>query len=193
MLALFLDHYGVRSVLFNSEPEVRRHPKGSTHNSRTMEHHRRLGIAQTIRDLSLPLDRPTDVSYYTRLTGWELGRIRMPSEADKRRAVANSAATDQIPEPLLRANQMYVEAFLLEHARSAPEHHGPLRLAGRQVRGRRRRRHGRGRSRPAAARGKPGARNISSAATAAAASCAARWRCATTASPSSTRRTTAAA
>ena len=45
MLALFLDLYGVRSVIFNSEPEVRRHPKGSTHNSRTMEHHRRLGIA----------------------------------------------------------------------------------------------------------------------------------------------------
>ena len=58
------------------------------------------------------------MSYYTRLTGWELGRIRMPSEAEKRRAVAASAATDQIPEPLLRANQMYVEAFLLAHART---------------------------------------------------------------------------
>jgi 2-polyprenyl-6-methoxyphenol hydroxylase-like FAD-dependent oxidoreductase len=120
MIALFLDHYGVRSVIFNSEPEVRRHPKGSTHNSRTMEHHRRLGIAPRVRDLCLPINRPTDVSYYTSLTGWELGRIRMPSEADKRRAVANSAATDQIPEPLLRANQMYVEAFLLAHARTRP-------------------------------------------------------------------------
>jgi 2-polyprenyl-6-methoxyphenol hydroxylase-like FAD-dependent oxidoreductase len=120
MLALFLDYYGVRSVVFNSEPEVRRHPKGSTHNSRTMEHHRRLGIAPQVRDLCLPINRPTDVSYYSTLTGWELGRIPMPSEADKRRAVAASAATDQIPEPLLRANQMYVEAFLLEHARRRP-------------------------------------------------------------------------
>ena len=49
MLSLFLDFHGVRSVIFNTEPEVRRHPKGSTHNSRTMEHHRRLGIAQQIR------------------------------------------------------------------------------------------------------------------------------------------------
>ena len=57
MLALFLDHYGVKSVLFNGEPEVRWHPKGSTHNSRTLEHHRRLGLAQTIRDFSLPADR----------------------------------------------------------------------------------------------------------------------------------------
>jgi 2-polyprenyl-6-methoxyphenol hydroxylase-like FAD-dependent oxidoreductase len=120
MLALFLDFYGVRSVVFNSEPDVRRHPKGSTHNSRTMEHHRRLGIAPRVRDLSLPMHRPTDVSYYTTLTGWELGRIPMPSEAEKRRAVANSAATDQTPEPLLRANQMYVEAFLFAHARTRP-------------------------------------------------------------------------
>jgi len=120
MLALFLDHYGVKSVLFNGEPEVRWHPKGSTHNSRTMEHHRRLGLAQTIRDFSLPPDRPMNVSYYTRLTGWELGCVRMPSEAEKRRTVAQSAATDQIPEPILRANQMYVEAFLLAEARRRP-------------------------------------------------------------------------
>jgi 2-polyprenyl-6-methoxyphenol hydroxylase-like FAD-dependent oxidoreductase len=120
MLALFLDRYGVRSVIFNSEPQVRRHPKGSTHNARTMEHHRRIGIGPQVRDLCLPINRPTDVSYYTSLTGWELGRIPMPSEADKRRAVAASAATDQVPEPLLRANQMYVEAFLLAHARTRP-------------------------------------------------------------------------
>src|SRR5215471_21001382 len=120
LLALFLDLYGVRSVIFNSDPEVRRHPKGSTHNSRTMEHHRRLGIASRIRDLSLPINRPTDVSYYTRLTGWELGRFCLPSEAEKRRAVAAEATTDQIPEPLLRANQMYVEAFLLSYARTRP-------------------------------------------------------------------------
>ena len=120
MLALYLDHYGVPSVIFNSEPEVRRHPKGSTHNARTMEHHRQLGIAPQVRDLCLPINRPTDVSYYTRLTGWELGRIPMASEAEKRRAVAASVATDQTPEPLLRANQMYVEEFLLAHARTRP-------------------------------------------------------------------------
>lgn len=120
MLALFLDFYGVRSVIFNSERQARRHPKGSTHNSRTMEHHRRLGNAPRIRDLSLPINNPTDVSYYTRLTGVELARIRMPSEADKRRARDAAPATDQIVEPLLRGNQMYVEGFLLDHIRSRP-------------------------------------------------------------------------
>jgi 2-polyprenyl-6-methoxyphenol hydroxylase-like FAD-dependent oxidoreductase len=120
MLALQLDHYGVGSVLFNTEPEVRPHPKGSTHNARTMEHHRRLGIARQIRALGLPPDRPTDVSYFTRLNGYELARLRMPSEAEKQRTVAESSATHQVPEPILRANQLYVEQFLLEYARSRP-------------------------------------------------------------------------
>jgi 2-polyprenyl-6-methoxyphenol hydroxylase-like FAD-dependent oxidoreductase len=68
----------------------------------------------------LPPDRPTDVSYFTRLNGYELARLRMPSESEKQRTVAESPSTYQIPEPLLRANQLYVEQFLLEHARSRP-------------------------------------------------------------------------
>ena len=85
-----------------------------------MEHHRRLGIARQIRALGLPPGRPTDVSYFTRMNGYELARLRMPSEEEKQQAVAASEATDQVPEPILRANQLYVEQFLLEHARSRP-------------------------------------------------------------------------
>src|ERR1043165_843644 len=79
MLALFLDFYGVRSVLFNTEDVTRWHPKGSTQGSRTMEHFRRLGIAAEIRKLGLPPDHPTDVAYFTRFGGTELARLRMPS------------------------------------------------------------------------------------------------------------------
>ena len=85
MLALFLDRHGVRSVVFNTEPEVRFHPKGSTHNARTMEHYRRLGFAEAVRKLGLPADHPTDVAYFTRFNGYELARLRMPSAAEKRR------------------------------------------------------------------------------------------------------------
>ena len=60
------------------------------------------------------------MSYFTRLNGFELARLRMPSENDKQRIVASSPATHQIPEPILRANQMYVEAFLLREARARP-------------------------------------------------------------------------
>ena len=45
-------------------------------------------------------------------------RLRMPSEADKQRIIAASPETHQVPEPILRANQMYVEAFLLDHVRT---------------------------------------------------------------------------
>jgi len=120
MLALFLDRHGVRSVVFNSEPDVRFHPKGSTHNARTMEHYRRLGLAETVRMLGLPPDHPTDVAYFTRFNGWELARLRMPSLAEKRAAVAASPQTGQIPEPIHRANQMYVERALFAVVRARP-------------------------------------------------------------------------
>ena len=120
MLALFLDRHGVCSVVFNSENDVRFHPKGSTHNSRTMEHYRRLGLAETVRGLGLPADHPTDVAYFTRFNGWELARLRMPSLAEKRAAVAASPKTGQIPEPIHRANQMYVERALFAAVRARP-------------------------------------------------------------------------
>src|SRR5665213_1238338 len=120
LLALFLDRYGVRSVIFNTEERVRWHPKGSSHNSRTMEHYRRLGISGAIRKLGLPPEHPKDVAYLTRLSGWELARYRMPSERELERLSATTLATDQIPEPMQRANQMYVEEFLLNHVRKRP-------------------------------------------------------------------------
>ncbi|HEX2115839.1 MAG TPA: FAD-dependent oxidoreductase [Alphaproteobacteria bacterium] len=118
MLALLLERHGVRSAVFNTEPDVRFHPKGSTHNARTMEHYRRLGLAEAVRQLGLPPDHPTDVAYFTRLNGSELARLRMPSLAEKRQAVATSPKTGQIPEPIHRANQMYVERALFAAVRA---------------------------------------------------------------------------
>ncbi len=120
MLALLLDHQGVRSVLFNTEETTRWHPKGSSQGARTMEHCRRLGIAAKIRTLGMPADHPTDVIYFTRFGGWELARLPMPSTAEIMQRLAAAPKTDQVPEPLHRANQMYVEKFLLEHARTRP-------------------------------------------------------------------------
>jgi len=120
MLALFLDRHGVKSVVFNTENAVRLHPKGSTHNSRTMEHYRRLGISANVRQLGLPPDHPTDVAYFTRFGGWELARLGMPSEAEKMRILAAAPKTDQVPEPIHRANQMYVEELLFQHASTRP-------------------------------------------------------------------------
>jgi 2-polyprenyl-6-methoxyphenol hydroxylase-like FAD-dependent oxidoreductase len=120
VLALHLDRYGVKSVVFNTEENSRWHPKGNTHNARTMEHYRRLGISRDIRALGLPFDHPTDAAYFTRLNGWELARLRMPSEKERMEIVAASHSTHQEIEPLHRANQMYVEKFLLDHAATRP-------------------------------------------------------------------------
>jgi 2-polyprenyl-6-methoxyphenol hydroxylase-like FAD-dependent oxidoreductase len=115
VLAISLAAFKIRTMLVNTEPSSRWFPKGSTHNARTMEHYRRLGLARALRKLGLPTDHSTDVGFFTTLNGWELGRISMPSEREKTAAVANASPTDQIPEPLFRCNQMYVEAQLLEH------------------------------------------------------------------------------
>jgi 2-polyprenyl-6-methoxyphenol hydroxylase-like FAD-dependent oxidoreductase len=115
VLAISLAGFNVRTMLVNTEPSSRWFPKGSTHNARTMEHYRRLGLSRELRKLGLPVDHPTDVGFFTTLNGWELGRISMPSEREKLASIANASPTDQIPEPLFRCNQMYVEAHLLKH------------------------------------------------------------------------------
>src|SRR5262245_59620058 len=117
-LALNLDALGVRSILVNTDKEAVSQPRGSTQNARTMEHYRRLGLAPGIRKLGLPPDYPTDVTYSTRINGWELARISMPSESEKMRRVRAASTTEQVPEPLLRCNQMYVEKDVLEHLKT---------------------------------------------------------------------------
>lgn len=120
VLALLLDLYGIDCVVLNAAPTTRWHPKGSTHNARTMEHYRRLGLSEAIRQIGLPQDHPTDVAYFTRYGSFELARCRMPTSAEKLRTVAASAVTDQVPEPIHRGNQMYVERFLFDHAATRP-------------------------------------------------------------------------
>jgi 2-polyprenyl-6-methoxyphenol hydroxylase-like FAD-dependent oxidoreductase len=120
VLAMCLDALGVSCMVVNDEPRPRRLPKGSTQNSRTMEHYRRLGVVNGIRELGLPKDRQTDVAYFTRYDGWELQRIPMPSEREKLAARDTAAPTDQVVEPVFRANQMEVEAFLFAHLATLP-------------------------------------------------------------------------
>ena len=83
-----------------------------------MEHYRRLGIAERIRNSGLPRDRTLDITYVTRVIGYELARIRMPSTEENLR----ENAPDRIltPEPLHRVSQMMVEAILKAHIDTLP-------------------------------------------------------------------------
>lgn len=120
-LALHLRHLGVSSLLVDRRAVPLRHPRGNSHNARTMEHYRRLGLSKAIRRLGIPRDHPTDVGYFTTLAGYELARLRLPSENEKQIELKNAQPFDQIVEPILRCNQMYVEEFLLSHIRTTRE------------------------------------------------------------------------
>jgi 2-polyprenyl-6-methoxyphenol hydroxylase-like FAD-dependent oxidoreductase len=120
VLALFLDSFGVKTVLFNSEPDARWHPKGNGQNARTMEHYRRLGFSDAVRQLGLPGDHPFDQAYFTRLSSHEIYRFPMPCRDERIAMRRHMPATDQLPEPMFHVNQMYVERFLLDRARTRP-------------------------------------------------------------------------
>ena len=120
VLALFLDFDGVETTLFNTEEQSRWHPKGNGQNARTMEHYRRLGFSDEVRRLGLPSDHPFDQAYFTRLAAHEIYRFPMPSRDERIALRRRMPVTDQLPEPMFHVNQMYVERFLLERARTRP-------------------------------------------------------------------------
>jgi 2-polyprenyl-6-methoxyphenol hydroxylase-like FAD-dependent oxidoreductase len=116
VLSIELAARGVPNMLVNTGDATAPHPQGSTHNSRTMEHYRRLGIAGKVRAVGLPDDDATDVTCFTRLNGHELSRIPMPSSAEKKRRMAAGDTSLLTPEPIHRASQFYVEPVLYRHA-----------------------------------------------------------------------------
>lgn len=121
VLSIELAWRGVRSIVVNTEPTTARHPQGNTHNARTMEHYRRLGIADRVRSVGLPQDLITDVIYLTRFTGHEFARIPMPSSTEKKRRIAECDMSFLTPEPIHRSSQFYVEPELFDHAQTLDE------------------------------------------------------------------------
>nr|VFJ62548.1 MAG: 2-polyprenyl-6-methoxyphenol hydroxylase [Candidatus Kentron sp. DK] len=114
VLAIDLARRGVRSILVNRESDTPIHPRGNSNGCRTMEHYRRLGVADAIRRLGPPADYPRDVVYLTRLTGYEIAREPHPSPDLERKLCRQPDSLT--PEPTHRANQIQVEAFLKRHA-----------------------------------------------------------------------------
>ncbi len=120
-LSMELSTRGVPHLLVNQRLETTTHPKGSTINSRTMEHLRRCGASPAIRKTGLPENYPTDSTYVTRMTGYELGRIEMPTLKEKIGNPGPWGETLLTPEPIHRSNQMYFEAAIRTHAESFAE------------------------------------------------------------------------
>ena len=120
-LSMELSTREVPHLLVNQRLETTTHPKGSTINSRTMEHLRRYGVSSQIRKTGLPLNYPTDSTYVSRMTGYELGRIEMPTLQQKLANPGPWGETMLTPEPIHRSNQMYFEAAMRTHAETFVE------------------------------------------------------------------------
>jgi 2-polyprenyl-6-methoxyphenol hydroxylase-like FAD-dependent oxidoreductase len=76
--AIELAWRGVPYVLVNDNAETATHPKCNNTNARSMEHFRRLGIANELRSEGLPADVERASAYVTRFCGHEFGRLPRP-------------------------------------------------------------------------------------------------------------------
>jgi 2-polyprenyl-6-methoxyphenol hydroxylase-like FAD-dependent oxidoreductase len=119
-LACELGCYGIPCVLVNDGTETARHPRANTHSARSMELYRRHGIAAAFRKHGLPPDQATDSAYFTRLAGFEIGRIPLPSAHEAMRAVRANCDHWPTPEPQFRCTQMALEPLLYRRAMSFP-------------------------------------------------------------------------
>jgi 2-polyprenyl-6-methoxyphenol hydroxylase-like FAD-dependent oxidoreductase len=112
VLALELGARGVRCILVNDAPHTAQHPKANAVSSRTMEHLRRHGISDKLRDRGLDEDHPTDLTYFTNLTGYEIGRFRQPSRNEAMAEALDGTGAWASAEPPLRCSQIFLEEEL---------------------------------------------------------------------------------
>lgn len=110
--ALALAKHGVRSALYERNPETTRHPKMDITNGRSLELFRWLGMAEKLRDVAVPRDHPLDVSWVTSMAGHELHRFRYPSPNEARAGYARANDGRQPLEPHMRVSQVVIEPVL---------------------------------------------------------------------------------
>ena len=121
MLANELGRRGVSAILVDEKAGTAFNPQANATQARSMEHYRRLGFADEIRQAGLPADYPTDVAYFTRYTGYELARFQLPSSSRASELIKGLSGSWSAAELPHRVSQKYVEAILRRHAERLPE------------------------------------------------------------------------
>ena len=119
-VAVELGQRGVPCTIVCDQPDTAAHPQGNTLNSRTMEHFRRLGLAEAIRAAGLPADHSMDIVYATRFAGWELARLAMPTTAEKTQHRPTNEHAALTPEPIHRCSFFLVEPILKRSLETMP-------------------------------------------------------------------------
>lgn len=87
-LAADLGWRGINCILVERNSDINHHSRANVVASRSMEHFRRLGLAERIIDAGLPRDYPVNIVFTNRLTRHEIFRFSFPSLA----ACANPTA-----------------------------------------------------------------------------------------------------
>jgi 2-polyprenyl-6-methoxyphenol hydroxylase-like FAD-dependent oxidoreductase len=112
-LALELAWRGVRSQLIDQGDGVVRLSKMGAVSVRSMEHCRRWGVAENVRNAGFPADYPLDQIFCTSLNGERVGVISFPSHA--------SAECDELsPERKQRCPQLWFDPILQRKACADP-------------------------------------------------------------------------
>lgn len=118
--ALDLVTRGVRVLVLERNPTTTRHPKMDVTNGRSMEHFRRLGVAERIRDKAVPRENCMDVAWVTRLSEWELARFKYPNVHAWREQIRQRNDGSQPLEPNMRLSQVVLEPVLRDMLDASP-------------------------------------------------------------------------
>jgi 2-polyprenyl-6-methoxyphenol hydroxylase-like FAD-dependent oxidoreductase len=120
MLANEVGRRGISAIMVDEKPGTAFNPQANATQARSMEHYRRLGFADEIRQAGLPADYPTDVAYFTRYTTYELARFQLPSSANAKQLIKGLSGSWSAAELPHRVSQKFVEAVLRRHAERLP-------------------------------------------------------------------------
>ena len=115
-----LQSRGIRVLVVERNLATTRHPKMDVTNGRSMEHFRRLGIAEKIRDAGVPRESVMDVAWVTRLGEWEVARFEYPNVHDGRKLIAETNDGTQPLEPYMRMSQVVLEPVLRDLLLESP-------------------------------------------------------------------------
>ncbi|NIJ09630.1 2-polyprenyl-6-methoxyphenol hydroxylase-like FAD-dependent oxidoreductase [Sphingomonas vulcanisoli] len=120
MCSIELSRRGIASYLVDADLGTARNPQANATQARTMEHFRRLGFSEEIRQAGLPHDYPTDIAYFTRYVGHELARFALPASRDATTAIKSLSGSWSAAELPHRVSQKFVEQVLRRHAEAGP-------------------------------------------------------------------------
>jgi 2-polyprenyl-6-methoxyphenol hydroxylase-like FAD-dependent oxidoreductase len=111
-LALNLAHHGVESLIVERWEATTSHPKMDLTNGRSMELFRSIGLADNLRAAGVAAENNFDVSWVTKLAGYELHRFTYPSAVEGARLRRECNDGTLTGEPPLRVSQIVVEPVL---------------------------------------------------------------------------------